>query len=206
SRGRGSPAPRQRSDVGVDQVLDQLLTPASIRRDLALREHVLLERREAVLAGLDLGANARVPRCVSLAEERLELALGTNPRGDLQAASEGIHAADMGVEEIDRLEALAADLRIEVDTAGREAAVLEDHEHDLRRQVDIGRELVGVPTEEKIARVRIDRAEEALRAGVVELVLHRVPGERRVVRLDVELDVLLEPVRAQEVDASRGIE
>ena len=68
----------------------------------------------------------------------------------------------MGVEEVDRLEALAADLGVEVQAAGGEAAVLEDDEHDLRGQVDVGGELVGVPAQEQVAGVGVDRAEDAL--------------------------------------------
>ena len=83
--------------------------------------------------------------------------------GDLQAAGEGVHAADVGVEQVDRLEAFAADLGVEVDAAGGEAAVLQQHEHALRRQIDVGRELVGVPAEQQVAGVGVDRAQDARR-------------------------------------------
>ena len=107
----------------------------------------------------------------------------------------------MGVEEIDWLEAFAADLGVKVDAAGSEAAVLEDRPHDLRGQVDIRRKLVGVPAHERVAGVGVDRAEEALQTGILELVLHLVAGERGVVGLDVHLHVLLQAVGPEEVDA-----
>ena len=93
---------------------------------VALGEHVLLQRREVVLAGLDLGADAAVPRGVAVLDHAGQLAVGADRGGDLQALGEGVHAADVGVEQVDRLEALAADLGVEVQPAGGEAAVLQD--------------------------------------------------------------------------------
>ena len=56
----------------------------------------------------------------------VELAVGADGGGDLQAPGEGVHAADVGVEQVDRLEALAADLGVEVHAARGEPAVLEE--------------------------------------------------------------------------------
>ena len=55
---------------------------------------------------------------------------------------------------------------------------------------DLVEELVGVPAQEQVARVGVDRAQEALLAGVVEFVLHAVAGQRGVVGLDVEFDMI----------------
>ena len=77
------------------------------------------------LPRFDLGADAAVPRAVALLEHPVEHAVLADRGGDLQAAGKGVHAADVGVEQIDRLEALAADLGVEVQAAGREAAVLQ---------------------------------------------------------------------------------
>ena len=52
-------------------------------------------------------------------------------------------------------------------------------------------ELVGVPAEEIVAAVQVERAEDAERAGELELVLERVAGKDRVVLLDVDLDLVL---------------
>ena len=79
-------------------------------------------------------------------------------------------------------------------------------EHDLRGQVDVGGELVGVPAQEQVAGVGVDRAQEALVAGVFQLVLHGVAGQRGVVGLDVQLEVVGQAVGAEEVDAGGGVE
>ena len=67
--------------------------------------------------------------------------------GDLQAAGEGVHATNMRIKKIDRLEAFASDLSIKVEASRREPAHFQDGEHDLGRQVNAGRELVGVPAD-----------------------------------------------------------
>ena len=126
--------------------------------------------------------------------------------GDLGAAGEGVHPADVGVEQVDRVDALAADLGVEVGAAAAESALLEDHEHDLRREVDVGRELVGVPAEEQVARVGVDRAQGIVDAGVFEFVHHRVTGERRMIGLDVEFDNPVKSVATNEVQTGSGVE
>src|SRR2546426_7561377 len=52
----------------------------------------------------------------------------------LQPVRKSIHAADVRVEQVDRLEAFTADFRIEIQATGLEAAHLQDGEHDLRRR------------------------------------------------------------------------
>lgn len=68
----------------------------------------------------------------------------------------------MGVEEVDRFEAFSTDLRVEVDAAGCQAALLQDDHHALRGQVDVGWELVGVPAQQQVAGVGVDAAQVAL--------------------------------------------
>ena len=66
--------------------------------------------------------------------------------------------------------------------------------------------LVGVPAHQRVAGVGIDRTEKALHAGIFQLVLHLVAGERGVVGLDVHLHMLFESVGPQEVDAGGAVE
>jgi len=110
------------------------------------------------------------------------------------------------VEQVDWLETLATHFGVEVQAAGRETAVLEQHEHDLRGQVNVGRELIGIPAQQQVAEVGIDGAKEALHRGIFELVLHCVAGECGVVRFDVHLHVLFQAVTAQEVQARSHVE
>ena len=72
-------------------------------------------------------------------------------------------------------------------------------------EVDVRRELVGVPAEQLVAGVGVDRAQRACRAGDFQFVLHRVAGERGVVGLEVQLEVRQQVVFAQEVEAGRGV-
>ncbi|XXU43639.1 hypothetical protein WME75_32315 [Sorangium sp. So ce1014] len=67
-------------------------------------------------------------------------------------------------------------------------------EHHLDRLVDVVGELIGVPRVLVVAAVGVDAAEHAVVRGHLHLVVHGVAGERRVVRLEVELEVLVQAV------------
>ena len=134
-----------------------------------------------------------------------EPAVGDDGVGDLEAAGEGVHAADVGVKQVDGLEALAADLGVEVDAAGGETAHVQDAEHALRRQIDARRELVGIPAQQVIAGVGVDRAQCPGSDGDLQLVHHLVTGQGRVIGLEVELEVRQEVVGPQEIQAGGGI-
>ena len=112
--------------------------------------------------------------------------------GDEQAAGAGIHRADMGMQQVVRVDRLAADLGVEVEAAGGEAAGLQDLVAGQRHLRDVHGELVGVPAGLIVVAVDVDRAEDAERGGERELVLEGVAGEDGVVLLDVDLDLLLE--------------
>src|SRR5262249_3861740 len=148
-------------NVAIDNVLQHFLPTGDVGRRVPFFQHVLLQVHEARAAGLDFLTDAGVPGRVALLDEVLQYAVGADLRGDLNAVGECSHAANMGVEEIDGLEALAAHFRVEVDAAGREAALAEDHQHALRGQVQIGRKLVGVPAQQQVAAIGVDGAEHA---------------------------------------------
>ena len=186
-------------DVLVDEVFQVLLTAAFVVGDFALGQHVALEALKVGGAVLDVFADAMIPTVVTIIHCLLKAPVGADGGGDLQAAGKGVHAADVRVEEIDRLVALAAYFGVEVHAARRDAAMLEDGEHALGGEINIGWELVGVPAEEQITGVGVDGAEEALAAGVVQLVLHGVAGQRGVVGLNVELHVIFQTVGADKV-------
>ena len=59
---------------------------------------------------------------------------------------------------------------------------------------------------QQVAGVGVDRAQEALRAGVVEFMLDRMAGQRGMVGFDVHLHVIAQPVGAEEVDAGGRVE
>ena len=159
-----------------------------------------------MLARFDLGTDAGVPGTVARLHDVREHAVFAHCSGDAEALREAVHRADVGMEQVHRFEALAADLGVEVQAARAEPALSQKDEHDLGREVQVRRELVGVPAEEQVAAVGVDAAEHAVGAGVGEFVAHRVPGERRVVRLHVELKFLVEPVAEQERERVRAVE
>ena len=92
-----------------------------------------------------------------------------------------------------------AALGVEVEAASCEATHFEHAEHDLCGQVDVGRELIGVPADELVATIGVDTAEHVGIVADGEFVLHRVSSQRGVVRLDVQFKAIHETVFAEEV-------
>jgi len=109
------------------------------------------------------------------------------------------------VEQIHRFETFAAHLGVEVRAAGLESAHLEDGEHDLRGQINVGRKLVGVPAQQEVARVGVNRTERVRGNGHFQFVLHCMAGQRGVVGFEVELEVPQQIVFTQEVQAKRAV-
>src|SRR3954468_4584581 len=104
----------------------------------------------------------------------------------------------MGMDQVERIDRLPSDLGVEVETAGRKAA---GFQHLVKREGKlrhIHRELVGIPAEQIVAAVDIERAQDSQRLGERDLVLERMAGEDGVVLLDVELDVVQEVVTLEE--------
>ena len=76
-------------------------------------------------------------------------------------------------------------------------------ERQVRR---VHRKLIGVPAEQLVAAVDVERAEDAERLGEHDLVTERVAGEGSVILLDVELDVLGQAVALEEAVTGRDVE
>src|SRR5262249_54429284 len=151
------------------------------------------------LALLDLLADAGIPGTVASAHKILQTSVLANGGGGFETAGEGIHAGNVGVKQVNRLEAFAAHLGIKVQSARLESAHLEDREHDLRSQVDVGGELIGIPPHQLIARVRIDGPERSCRGRYFQFVLHGMASESSMVGLDVELEMVEQVVFTQEI-------
>ena len=181
---------------------------ARILRDrlrFAQLEHVDFKLLKADFALFDFLADARVPRAVPLLHKLSQPTVFANRRCDFQPARERVHAADVRIEQIYRLEAFAPHLGVEIRPARREAAHFQNGQHDVRGEINVGRELVGVPAEEQVAGIGVDRAERVGRGGDLQFVLHGVAGERGVVRFKVELEMADQVVFTQEVQAGRGV-
>ena len=134
-----------------------------------------------------------------------ELALLDEIGRDQEGPGERVERPDVGMEQVRPVRALATELGVEVEAAGGDAAVLEDLVERQREVLDRVRELVGVPAVLRIAAVGVDAAEDAVRDREGDLVMEAVTGERRVVRLDVDGVLTLEPVRDQEAVDRRDV-
>src|SRR4051812_23601524 len=103
---------RSWSDEVVDQVLEHLLASADVLRRFALGQDVCLEIGKSDLARLDAPTELAVPTPVAFLDERCQATVGDDRMCDFQAPGKSIHAADVGMEEVDRFEALPTYLGI----------------------------------------------------------------------------------------------
>ncbi|AOW24381.1 hypothetical protein BJP26_13020 [Sphingomonas melonis TY] len=102
------------------------------------------------------------------------------------------------MEQVGGVDRLAADLGIEVEAARRKAARAQDFEHRERHFLDRVGELIGIPAVLRIAAVGVDRAKDAERARRRDLMFEGVAREGRVVRLDIDADLVLQPIALEE--------
>src|SRR5438128_645636 len=86
--------PVTRSNELVDQVLEEFLAAAFVRRHLTHLQGIRFKFVEADLAFFDSFADAGVPGAVAVPDELAEAAVLADGGGDLEAAREGVHAAD----------------------------------------------------------------------------------------------------------------
>src|SRR5208282_2373609 len=195
---RKRPASAPASEIAVHQVLEELLPSGTrLRVDLfvgdALRNR--LEARAGLQHRLRLGI---VPARVALFPECVELAVLDETGGGDQSLGASVDAADMAEQQVGRVDRLAAHLRVEIEAAGSDAALLED---EIKRRHEFGRvvgELIGVPARLIVVAIGVDRSQKPERGGERNLVLERVMREKRVADFDVELDLALEAEPAQE--------
>jgi len=76
--------------------------------------------------------------------------------------------------------------------------LLDDDEHAQQGLPGVRGELVGVPAQVRLPRVAVDGAQHARGRRHAQIVLVVVAGQGGVVGLDVQLEVLVQPVRLQE--------
>jgi len=77
----------------------------------------------------------------------------------------------MGMDQVVRIDRLAADLGVEIEPARGKAAAIQDLVKHQRQLRNVHRELVGVPAEQIVAAVDVERAEHAERLGERDLVM-----------------------------------
>src|SRR5471030_2437847 len=98
--------------VRVKQILEIFLFAGAEGGFAELAEDESVQVAEINPALLDVAAVARVEARVALLEELRELPVRLDPAGDPEGEGVGIHPADMGVEEIRRIDRGPPELRI----------------------------------------------------------------------------------------------
>ena len=146
-----------------------------------------------------------VPTGVACLDEVAEAAVLNDGIGNLESTGKCVHSADMAVEEVDGFVGFTSALGIEVESTGGEAAHVEDNEHYLGGQIDVGWELVGIPANKLVPTIGVDGPQGIGIGGNGKVVLHGVSCKGCVVGLDVELEVLEEIVLAEEIQAGSSV-
>lgn len=67
-------------------------------------------------------------------------------------------------------------------------------------------ELIGIPAQKQVALIRVNGAEHTVYGRNSQLVLEGVTGKRRVIGLDIQLEILVESVLSQKAYCRCGIE
>mmetsp|Transcript_1161 Transcript_1161/g.2911 ORF Transcript_1161/g.2911 Transcript_1161/m.2911 type:complete len:431 (-) Transcript_1161:190-1482(-) len=186
------------SDVPVEQLLQVLLLSTlhgwvlgllGVLRDLL---EAGLARRHLLGEGVFLPRN--VARVQHLLHETLLHQLGRAP----QASCDAVHAPDVCEEHVLDVGALAAELAIKVVASGGNASLLDDDEHAQESLPGVRRKLIGVPAKVRLPCIAVDRPEHPAGRSHAEVVLVVVARQGGVVGLNVELELLLEPIAVQE--------
>ena len=179
-----------------------MLSASSCRPEGIARIEVVLggmvgKGRKGEVALHDAPAKIAVPALVALLAQLAERSIAHQVRGGQQRARERVDAADMRQVQVGRVHRLAAQLGIEVEAAGAEAAVLHQLHHRRHQFLGIVGKLVGVPAIARIAAVHVDGTEDAVGPRDGDLVLEVHARQRGVIDLDVDLDLLGQPARAE---------
>src|SRR5450756_81809 len=109
-------------------------------------------------------------------------------------------------EQVVELERRTAYLGVEVQSTWLKAAVLDDFHHCECGGIRVSRHLISIPAKKGVALVGVDASQLPVDAAVAQLMLEGVACQRRMVRLDVELEEGLQVIAAQECQRVRCIE
>ncbi len=141
-------------------------------------------------AGFDFGPHSRVKARVAIAHKLADLPAFQDAVGGLEAISKGVHATDVGVEQVGGFVRLTAALGVKVEATRGESAHFEHAKHNVRGQVQVAGELIGIPSKEGVPPIGVDGTEGIGSNGNFHFVFHGVARKRRMIGLQVELEVL----------------
>src|SRR5207244_3535844 len=111
---------------------------------------------------------------ITLLDEFIDDAIFADGSCNLESASEGVHPADVRMEQVDGFKTLPSHMRVEVQPAGGEAACLEDRQHGQGGVIQVSGKLIGVPTEHQVSSVGVYRAEQTDGRGKLQFMLKGV--------------------------------
>ena len=117
---------------------------------------MICDRFQGSLVGEHFLAEGGVPSGIALVFLRADLATLDNVGGTEQRTRQCVDAADMTIEQVDRLAALATDLGVEIEPTGVQAAGWQQFDERQRNVADVEIELVGVPTILVVAAIDVD--------------------------------------------------
>ena len=91
-----------------------------------------------------------------MGDELSDATIRADGGGRLETAGEGVHPANVRVEQVGRRVRFPPPLGVEIQPALPESAHAEHREHDIHGEINVGRELICVPTDEFVAPVCVD--------------------------------------------------
>ena len=193
--------------AAVHQVFQHFLAPA-LQHGGINTQSMGIQRIEVGGPRLDFRSYPTVEGRIAGPHEFFEASILDNPGRYLEPACKGIHAPHMGVEEILREVRFPAPLGIKVQPPRGETLPpihLEDPQHDVGAEIDIGWELIRVPPDQLVPTVGIDRSECPRGGRHIQLMLHRVPRQLRMVGFNIELQVIQQVILPQEIEAGCSV-
>src|SRR6516225_4983023 len=104
----------------VNDILAKFLTSAHVLYGVGSTESIFFERHKIFFTPFDRSTNAIVPGGVTVFHYFGQTAIGANRGCTLQSTGECIHAPEVGIEKVNRLEALTPNFCIEIKSTRRE--------------------------------------------------------------------------------------
>src|SRR5690625_5972727 len=89
-----------------------------------------------------------------------------------------------------RIGGVSSDFRIKVKSSWFNAAMIQNNHHRFNRIIQIGGEIIGIPSILMIPPVGIDAAQVSRFGGYHQIVCKRVAGECGVVGFDIEFEII----------------
>ena len=111
----------RRLDIAIDQVFEHLLTTAGVRCGFAFFDDVGFQFPHVRRSVFNFATDTAVVAAVAFLDKARQNSVRSDRRCDFQTSGKGIHAADVSVEKVDRVDTFTADFGVKVCTTGAQA-------------------------------------------------------------------------------------